>query len=248
MVHVVACGEERFIDAASYPADDFTKADLDRFLTGLPDDLSFVKEIRFYGGVLVDVPSSVISRVKRVEEIDYPPFLEWVDGFSIKPFRVKTVMLSLHLNRTVLLRFALYAVLAYGLMLFLTLGDYDKALMDLKHKAILVENKIDLLQRDVVSQENPDMINNLEAIINKAISPLEVLDLLAVGLPEESHAKSLIVNNGIVDLIVSARDPLSVIRRLGSSERVDNVTLKGSPRKENSTGAYSFSLLLEIKP
>jgi len=44
------------MDAASYPAADFSKADLGLFLTGLSDSASLIKEIRFYGKTTVDVP------------------------------------------------------------------------------------------------------------------------------------------------------------------------------------------------
>ncbi|HVO67143.1 MAG TPA: hypothetical protein VMT12_11715 [Syntrophales bacterium] len=247
-VEVIACGEGRFMDAASYPAADFSKADLERFLAGLANGFSEIKEISFYGNTSVDVPSSLISRVKGLQRIDYPPFLNAVAEISLKPFRLKTGIATLYLNRTLLLRFALYTVLAYGLMLFLTLKDYDKALTDLKDKSISIEKEINVLERGGMAQGNPETIKDFDARMKGAVTPLRVLDVLAADLQEESYVKSLVVNNGIVEMTVSARDPLSVIKQLGKSERIGKVSLKGSPMKETSTGIYNCALLLEIRP
>jgi hypothetical protein len=89
MVNVIACGEGIFMDAASYPAAGFSKADLELFLTGLADSASSIKEIRFYGNTAVDVPSAFISCVKNFQRVDSPPFLQAVERSSIKPFRLK---------------------------------------------------------------------------------------------------------------------------------------------------------------
>jgi len=248
MIHVIACGEERFIDSASYPAADFSKVDLERFITGLADRVSLIKEIRLYGKDSVDVAPPLMPHVKRLQRIDYPPFLEEVDGISKKSFRLKTEISPLFLNRTRLLRFALYTVLAYGLMLFLTIKHYDKALMDLKNNSMLIEKEINLLENGGTSREYSETIKDFEARMKETISPVKVLDVLAAELPEESYLKSLVLSNGIVEVTVSARDPLLVIKQLGSSERIGKVSLKGSPMKETSTGIYNCVLLLEIKP
>ncbi|MGD0280600.1 MAG: hypothetical protein ABSC11_15035, partial [Smithella sp.] len=145
MIHVIACGDGRFMDAASYPAADFSKADLERFLMGLTDNASSIKGIRFYGDTVVDVPSAFISCVKNFQKVDSPPFLQAVEGSSIKLFRLKNGIWPLNINREVLFRFAIYIVLAYGLMLYLTLHNYDKALTDLKNKVIMTDKEINNL-------------------------------------------------------------------------------------------------------
>jgi hypothetical protein len=248
MTHVIACGEGRFMDAASYPAAGFSKADMELFLTGLPDSASLIKEIRFYGNTSVDVPPAFISRVKNFQKADNPPFLQEVEGSSIKPFRLKNGIWPLNVNREVLLRFAIYIVLAYGLMLYLTLNNYDRALMDLKSKIMTADKEINLLNPGGASQGGREAINEFEARIKETVSPLKMLDILAAALPEESYLKSMVLNNGVLELAVSARDPLMVIKKLSLSEGIGKVSLKGSPMKEASTGIYSFDLLVEIKP
>ena len=248
MVHVIACGEGRFIDAASYPAAGFSKADLELFLTGLANSSSLIKEIRFYGDTAVDVPSALISCVKNIQRFDSPPFMKAVEGISIKPFRLENGIWPLNINREVLLRFAIYIVLAYGLMLYLTLNNYDKALMDLKNKVMMTGKEINLLNNSGALQGDRETINDFEARMKETVSPLKILDFLAAGLPEESYLKSLVLNNGILEVTVSSRDPLMVIKKLSSSERIGKVSLKGSPMKENSTGIYNFALSMEIKP
>lgn len=248
MVQVIACGEGRFMDAASGPAADFSKADLELFLAGLADSVSLIREVRIYGNVSADVPSFLASRVKRFPQADFPPYLAALEGASLKPFRWKTGISLPSINKTILLRFALYSVLAYGLMLFLTFKNYDKTLLDLKTNSIRIEKEINLLERGSTPPEDQEAIKDFAARMTETVSPLVILDALAAGLPEGSYVKNLVLNSNILEVTVSARDPLAVIKRLGSNERIGKVSLKGSPVKEASTGIYDCALLLEIKP
>jgi hypothetical protein len=248
MIHVIACGEGIFLDAASYPATGFSKSDMELFLTGLADRSSLIKEIRFSGNTAVDVPSALISRVKKIQRADIHPFLQAIEVSSIKPFRLKNEMWPLNISREVLLRFAIYTALACGMMLYLTLHNYDKALLDLKNKIMAADKEINLLNQSGSLQGDKEAINNFEARMKDTVFPLKILDVLAVALPEESYIKSLALNSGMLEVTVSARDPLMVLKKLSSSERIKKVSLKGSPTKEPSTGIYSFALSVELKP
>jgi hypothetical protein len=248
MIHVIACGEGRFMDAASYPAADFSKADLELFLMGLADNASLIKEIRFYGNTAVDVPSALISRAKNFPKGDSPPFLQSVGGSSIKTFRQNNGIWPLKINREVLLRFAIYTVFAYGLMLYLTLNNYDRALMDLKNKIMMTDKEINFLNPGDTRQGAQETIRDFEARIKETVPPLKILDILAAELPEESYLKSLVLNNGILEVTVSARNPLMVIKKLSRNEKIGKVSLKGSPIKETSMGIYNFALSVELKP
>ena len=248
MIHVIACGEGRFLDAASFPAAGFSKADLELFLTGLAYSASSIKEIRFYGNTSVDVPSAFISRVKNYPGTDSPLFLQSVEGSFIKPFRLRNGTGLLNINREFLLRLAIYSVLAYGLILYLTLNNYDRALINLKNKIVTADKEINFLNPIGSSQGEREVMNDFEARMKETVPPLKILDVLAAGLPEESYLKSLVLNNGMLELTVSARDPLMVIKKLGSSKGIGKVSLKGSPMKETSTGIYNFALSVEIKP
>jgi hypothetical protein len=147
-----------------------------------------------------------------------------------------------------LLRFAIYVVLAYGLMLYLTLHNYDKALMDFKNKVMMVDKEINLLNPGGPSPGDREAIKDFEAKMQETVPPLKMLDILAAVLPDESYLKSLVLNNGILEMTVSARDPLMVIKKLSRSEKIGKVSLKGSPMKDASTGIYNFALSMEIKP
>jgi hypothetical protein len=247
-IQIIACGDGRFMDAASYPAADFSKADLELFLMGLADNASLIKEIRFYGDTAVDVPSALISRVKNIQRFDSPPFMKAVEGISIRPFCLKKGIWPLNINREVLLRFAIYTALGYGLMLYLTLNNYDKALMDLKNKIMTADKEINFLSPGGAFQGEQEAIKDFEAKMKETVPPLKILDVLSAALPEESYLKNLALNNGILEMTVSARDPLMVIKKLSRSEKIGKVSLKGSPMKETSTGTYNFALSVEIKP
>ena len=248
MVNVIACGDGRFMDAASYPAAGFSKTDMELFLTGLADSSSLIKEIRLYGDTAVDVPSAFISCVKNIQRFDSPPFMKAVEGIYIKPFRLKNGRWPLNISREVLLRFAIYTALAYGLMLYLTLNNYERTLMDLKNKIMTADKEINLLSPGGAFQGEQGAIKDFEASMKETVPPLKILDVLAAALPEESYLKSLVLNNGILEMTVSARDPLMVIKKLSRSEKIGKVSLKGSPMKETSTGIYNFAVSVEIKP
>ena len=248
MIHVIACGEGRFMDAASYPTAGFSKADLELFLTGLADSSSLIKEIRFYGKTAVEVPPALISRVKNYPGTASPPFLQAMEWSSLKPFRQKNGIWPLNINREVLLRFAIYTALACGMMLYLTLNNYDRTLMDLRNKIKIADKEINLLNTGGTFQGELEAIKGFEARIKETVPPLKILDVLAAELPQESYLKSMVLNNGMLEVTVSARDPLMVIKKLSGSERIGKVSLKGSPMKEPSTGIYNFALLVEIKP
>ena len=147
-----------------------------------------------------------------------------------------------------MLRFAIYTALGYGLMLYLTLNNYDKALMDLKNKIMTADKEINFLSPGGAFQGEQEAIKDFEAKMKETVPPLKILDVLSAALPEESYLKNLALNNGILEMTVSARDPLMVIKKLSRSEKIGKVSLKGSPMKETSTGTYNFALSVEIKP
>jgi hypothetical protein len=120
--------------------------------------------------------------------------------------------------------------------------------MSLKNKIMAADKEINLLNQGGSLQGDKEAINNFEARMKETVLPLKILDVLAATLPEESYIKSLVLNSGMLEVTVSARDPLMVLKKLSLSERIGKVRLKGSPTKEPSTGIYSFALSVEIRP
>src|SRR5271157_2231067 len=166
-VQIIAAGDGKFLEAASCPTADF----------------SLIKEIRFYGSISVDVSTALIPLVKKLALASVPPFLEALKNMPIKSFRWKKGFFLQSLNIKTVLRFALYGALAYGLMLFLSLQNYEKALADLKNKSLAIDKEISLLNNDQLPDE-AEALKEVEAKKIETIEPLKVLNILSSELPE----------------------------------------------------------------
>jgi hypothetical protein len=46
--------------------------------------------------------------------------------------------------------------------------------------------------------------------------------------------------------MIASKDPIAVVKALGSGEGIKNVRLKGAPAKVSSTDVYNFTLLVEL--
>jgi len=245
-VQIIAAGDGKFLDAASRPGNDFSSADLKVFLAGLSDNIASIREIRFYGNTSVEVPPSFTSRAKNYPVASAPPFLEALKGLPVKPFRRKKRLLLKSLNTKTMLRFAFYGATAYGLMIYLTLNNYDKAIMDLKKKSLLLDKEISLLDGGR-SKDEAEVLQEVEARKLASTEPLKVLNILATELPEEAYVKSLVFNQGIIEATFSFHDPVALLRKLSGSERIAAARLKGSPVKDSASGIYNTVFSLEIK-
>jgi len=77
-------------------------------------------------------------------------------------------------------------------------------------------------------------------------SPLRVMNTIAGKLPAESTVNRMVLNENNVELVMVSKDPIAVIKVLGSGEGIKNVRLKGAPVKASSAEAYNFTLLVEL--
>ena len=246
-VQIIAAGDGKFLEAASCPAADFSKENLELFLTGLSDNISLIKEIRFYGSISVDVSTALIPLVKKLAIASVPPFLEALKNMPIKSFRWEKGFLLRSLNIKTVLRFALYGALAYGLMLFLSLQNYEKALADLKNKSLAIDKEISLLNNGQLP-DDAEALKEVEAKKIETIEPLKVLNILSSELPEETYVKSLLFNQGIIEATFSTHDPIALLKKLSGTKRIASVRLNGVPVKDSASGIYNTVFSLEIKP
>jgi len=78
----------------------------------------------------------------------------------------------------VLLRFAIYTVFAYGLMLYLTLNNYDRALMDLKNKIMMTDKEINFFKPPAILVKGAqETIRDFEGKNKGTVPPLKILDI-----------------------------------------------------------------------
>lgn len=247
IVQVIAAGGGRFLDAASFPATAFSATDMALFLAGLADNISSIGEIRFYGNIKADVPPEFSSIVKKIAAERTPPFLEALRNASLKPFKRERRLFPQFVNANTLLRFAVYGILAYGLMLFFTLHNYDKAIAGLRNKSLALDKEIGALDADQ-SRPEEDIFRDIEARKLETVAPLKVLGVLAAELPEETCVKGLTLNQGMIEATISSRDPMALLKKLSGSRQISKISLKGSPVKDSVSGIYNSNFSLEIKP
>lgn len=247
IVHVVAAGGGKFLDAASYPASSFSGEDLNRFFAGLAEHCAMIREIHVAKGLPADVPEPFRPLIKTVAAGANPPYLAAVTGVRLNSFREKGRRRLLLPDKTAIIRFALYGALAYGLTLFLTIHHYDGALADLKDRSLKLDSEITLLDSRQ-GEEETDVIHEAVSRQMNAVSPLHVLDVLAAELPEETYIKSLVFNQGVIEATVVSSDPLALLKKLSASKRIAGIGLKGSPVRDSSSGSYNSHYLLEIRP
>jgi hypothetical protein len=46
--------------------------------------------------------------------------------------------------------------------------------------------------------------------------------------------------------MIASKDPIGVVKALGSGEGIKNVRLKGAPAKASSAEVYNFTVLVEL--
>jgi hypothetical protein len=56
----------------------------------------------------------------------------------------------------------------------------------------------------------------------------------------------MVLNENNVELVIVAKDPIAVVKALGSGEGIKNVRLKGAPAKPGAGDVYNFTLVLEL--
>jgi hypothetical protein len=249
MIHLLACGGGRFFDAVSCRAADFSAEVMEKFRAGLAGNASVISETRIYGE-LPGVTDSAAPLVTRVPGNGHPPCLDALaePAFAFRAFRFAGGGVPLP-HRSMIFRFAIYAVLACGVSLFVTMNNYDHALQDSQTLSRTLDKEIALLESyGGKGQGELEALSEFQEKVKGDMAPVRILDVLASGLPQGSHVKSLSLNDGAVEAVVLSRDPLSVIRHLESNQRVGKLSLKGSPAQDAATGAYSCTLRVEIKP
>lgn len=247
LVRIMACRGPQFVDAVSYPEAAFSSGDLARFLAGLAADP--IDEIRIHGDIPAEIPAAFQSLVQRIPAKDHPPFLDELmslSGKQLRAFRAGGAS-GLVLNRALLWRSAIYAAAAYGLFLFVSMKNYDSALQEARAQSAAVDRRISALQAGA-AQEEEALLRELHEKLKGTVTPLRAIEILAAELPEGASATSLTLNEGMAEVTVAAREPLSVIKRLSESRQVRRVSLKGSPARDAQTGIYSCALILEMLP
>jgi len=245
IIHMLAHSGEQFLGGASYPDSGLNEGDVERFLSGLGRHKADIKQVKEYGSIPFSFKDAEIQEISRVTQGDYPPCMDYVAGLDLNEFKVKR---EVHFpsNINLLFRVSIYVVLGYALMLFLTAKNYEQSAGELRKKMNSIGQKISLKD---TGQKGPDYSEAVKEVNEKLTahpSPLEVMRMVANRLPLGSFILRMVLNENNLELSVSSKEPISVVKALGDAEGVRAARLKGSPMKDIATGIYNFVITLEL--
>jgi hypothetical protein len=203
-----------------------------------------IKRLNFYGAGdtqgLVGLPFPVV----RKEMKPYPVCLEYLKGADLRQFKVQGEH-GLAAYTDVFARAVLYILLAYGLSLFISGLNYDAAANEVKTKISALAARMSAIGTGQTNEDYSEAIAELKKKINSSSSPLSVMDMLARSLPEASSVVRMTLSENSLELTLSSKEPLVVIKAVANAEGVRSVKLKGSPQK-NAAGIYLFVLSVEL--
>jgi hypothetical protein len=144
------------------------------------------------------------------------------------------------------LRIGLYLVLGYALMLSLTWSNYDQALRAIRSKTGEMNKKLTVADQGQPQEDYSTIIAEVNAKLKTSSMPLKAMNLLARRLPEGSFINRIVVNENGIEVAVSSKDPLGVVKALGDDGEVRKVNIKGAPTKDGGTGSYNFLMTMEL--
>lgn len=246
LIHLLAHSKERFLMATSYSEAAIEEREIERFFSGLTQYKEEIKRIKIYGLPFFQFKDPQKYEILRLEDGDYPPCLKELPLRKLKEFKVKA---GIHFPSKMdfLFRILIYLILGYGFLLFLSSRNYDQATKVMKENINLLDKKISL-NKDITQkrEDYSDIITEINEKIKGKPSPLRVMELLAHRLPPESFVNRIILNENHLEISVSSKNPIPVIRALGDAKEVKALRLRGTPTKDGSTGLYNFIIMIDL--
>jgi len=245
LIHMVAHGRTGFLDSASVPLAGFDYEQIDRFLLNLSQSGEEIKKIHIDGLNQIQIKNIPGLQVVRAEEKPYPPGIEIMARMTLREFKVSGEDAFLpYLQQA--MRLCLYLAAGYAFMLFLTVTNYDRA-------ATQIRQKIAAMDKTVAGQTvaNPDVdyadvVSEINARLQHSPSPVNIMNMLARKLPAGSYVNRIVLSEKNMEINVTSKDPLALIKIMSSGNGVQNVKIKGALSRDKKTGFYTFTVMMEL--
>ena len=249
MTSMLAHSGNRFLGGASYPdsgpISGINERDVERFFSGLGRYGSDIKQMKVYGSVPFKLKDIGLPEIARVTQGDYPPCMDYLSSLNLNEFKVKgEYRLSSKID--LLCRLSIYLILGYGLMLYLTARNYDQAAGEIRQKIKAIDGKISLGDAGQKTGDYSEIIREINGRLATRHSPLKVMDIIANKLPTGSFINRMVLNENNLEVSVSSKDPLSVVKAIGGAEGVKVARLKGAPVRDSVAGMYNFLIMMEL--
>jgi hypothetical protein len=242
MVHFLASSGNRFLAGASYPDSKFDERDAERFFSSLGRSRSEIKEIKIFGPLDLHLNNDGMQII-RAAGTDYPPCLDGLFTLDLKPFKGGGEF-RLPIKIDFLFRVVIYILIGYGVMLYLTVNNYDQKSEELRKKIRAMDAAANGAPGKIVDDYS-DVIKEMNEKLSKRQSPLAEMEKIARALPQGSSIARVFLNENTLEISAVSKEPLSVVKSLGAMEGIKTARLKGPPIKD-PTGSYIFVILIEF--
>jgi len=234
----------QFLSGASYPESNFNQEVFDRFLRSLEQQGVDIQKIKLYGLLPLVLKNS--AKVSMEAVTDYPPCLDEVAALDLGRFKVRGNYYGLWEKKDLIFRIALYLVLGYALMLYITLRNYDRTADEIRQRIAVMDKEAASLDTGRKGEDYSIAIQAVNEKLKAGRSPLNVMNMLARRLPDGSFISRMVLNENNVEMTVSSKDPLSTVKALGYAEGIKKVSLKGAPAKDRGNNLYNFVIIMEL--
>jgi hypothetical protein len=242
--NMLAYADGTFLAGASYPASGFSREDVKRFLHSLDQSGAEIKKIKIYGSLPLTLND--MMEVSRVDGRDYPPCLDEIESLDLSRFKIKGDYYRLWEKKDLIFRIAIYLILGYILMQYLTLRNYDRTADEIRQKMAVMDTKAARLDTGQKVEDYSTVIKEVNEKLNATHSPLKVMNMLARTVPEGSFVNKIVLNENRIEASVSTKDPISLVKALGDAKEIKKVSLKGAPVKDRATHSYNFVIMMEL--
>ncbi|MFO0753212.1 MAG: hypothetical protein U0411_07810 [Thermodesulfovibrionales bacterium] len=251
---LLAYGKNGFLGGSTFRGD-LGGRHIEVLTKGISRHAGGIKRVRLFGAGAVprDLQGGPFEVVRGGTK-GYPVSLDFLPRLQLKPFRVRTEQETALPYLGLAARAVLSLLLAYGLFLFFSGRNYDAAAREVKEKigrlaaGMIVQGAGQGTGPGIgkTNEDDADALAELKEKRKAGTSPLRVMDMLAARLPEQSVVSRMLLNENLLELTLTTKDPIAVIKALGGTEGVKAVKLKGAPARDQK-GIYTCALTLELR-
>jgi hypothetical protein len=172
--------------------------------------------------------------------------MDYLSSLNLNEFRVRG---DYHLSSKIDLisRVLIYFILGYGMMLYFSVRDYDQVVGEIRKKINSIDTRMSTNRgTGQTVTDYSEVVREVNQRLSTRYSPLKVMDMIASRLPEGSFIIRMVLNENKLEITASSKNPLSVIKALGSAEGIKTARLKGAPFMDMATRLYNFVITMEL--
>jgi len=244
---IVAYSKDGFIGSVSV-RENISQQQFDIFLKSLGRYSDSIKRIIIYDdpySKIADDLKTFSLEVLNKQPKAYPVCIDYTGRLNLKDFRV-AARYDIRKNIFMIMRGILYFFVALSISLAITAKNYDLSIEDINKKISRVISDMASLTSKTTGEDR-DILDELNENLKDNMHPLKVMDMLAQYLPDKSYAIRIALNERKIELTLSSKEPLNVIKAIGQSDMIGAVKLRGGPVKDQLSGTYTFTVVAELK-